>query len=31
MHAEALAVKKAMLLAEQRGIGRIIVATDCKI
>jgi ribonuclease HI len=30
MHAEAIAVKQALLLAEQKGIGRIIVASDCK-
>lgn len=30
MHAEAIALKQALLLAEQRGIGRIILASDCK-
>jgi hypothetical protein len=30
MHAEAIAVKSAISIAEQMGIGRIIIATDCQ-
>ena len=30
MHAEAFTVKKALFLAEQRGIGRIVLETDCR-
>lgn len=30
LHAEAITVRNALHIAEQMGIGRIIVATDCK-
>ena len=30
MHADAIAVKSAICIAEQMGMGRIIIATDCQ-